>query len=640
MLRKNISIILSILTLISAIMIAPMTADAKSTEELADTGAAVELAETGWTIPSEKTFVQRLAQLKKKYYPSGYSGAYYEDGHAMAWQCYGFAVQMLHDVFGIKYYADGFVNRADYTLENIYAGDVVRIRGNTHSIFITKVTSKGYYFCDANWDYNNGVRWDAFFTKAEMASTFTYKIHVPGSKLMGTETVVAELYAQTPELLGAQPTGNGIEVTWNVVKDACAYRVYYKEGEDTGWKSAGKTTNTSYVFNTNLVYGKKYTFTVRALDSYGMLISAFNKTGVSCEYRVSPPEMKTIKSTVGNIKVTWAASKGVTLYRLYYKTSATAKWKKLADVSGTSYNFKKGTPYTTYRFTAVCMNSRKQAISGAAAKVLSARFMTADTQLDIPVNITPAATKTLGRIRVSWDAVIGAKRYAVFVSKNGATSGWKKIGTTTKNYFDYNGCKNATKYRFTVRCIDNKGKFLSGFKAGNMLYYFDYPTKLNAVQADDNGKIIVSWAAVKKAPAYAVFYKSDSDPVWKRLNTKAIIGTSTTFTEAEDGETYYFTVRVCDKQMRNLSSYLDAGVSITYLLPVEENAEDATGAPNEDATGAPNEDATGAPNEDATGSPNEDPTGAPNEDPTGAPSEDPTGEPSTNAPISGNDGSG
>lgn len=621
MLRKNIAFLLSVIMLLSVFTVVPATVSAKSTDDLADTGASAELAETGWSIPSETTFVNRLAQLKKKYYPSGYSGAYYEDGYAMAWQCYGFACQMLKEVFGIKYYADGFVNKANYTMGTLYAGDIVRIRGNTHSIFITKVTSKGYYFCDANWDYNNGVRWDAFFTKAEMAATFTYKIHVPGSTLTGTATAQVGLYAQVPELTGAVPTGNGIEVTWNVVKDASTYRVYYKAGDDTSWKTAGKSTTTSYVFNTDLVYGKNYTFTVRALDSYGTLISDYNKTGISTEFRVAPPEMKSIKSTVGNINVKWAASKGVSYYRLYYRTPDDTHWRTLTDVKGTSYNFTKGKVYTTYRFTAVCLNNSKQVISAASAKNLSARFMTYDTQLEIPTNITPAATKTIGKLQISWDAVPGAKKYMVFASKNGATSGWKKIGTTTKTYFYVTGCKNQTKYRYTVRCVDTKNKFISGFKPGTMLYYFDYPTKLKATKADDNGKIIVSWTGIKNAPAYAVFYKSQYDKAWKRLNTNAILGTSTTFTGAEDGVKYDFTVRVCDKQLRNLSSYSDAGVSITYEVTQSETAEQTTLA------------TTGEETEDQTAQPTEAPTDAPTAAPTDAPTAPAETEPVSSQPT-------
>lgn len=588
MIRKNIAFILSVIMVLSVITVVPTAANADSSEDIAATGANMDLAATGWTIPSEATFANRLAQLKKKYYPSGYSGAYYEDGYAMAWQCYGFACVMLKEVFGIKYYADGFVNRADYTMGTLNAGDIVRIRGNTHSIFITRVTSKGYYFTDANWDYNNGVRWDAFFTKAEMAATFTYKIHVPGNNLTGSGIPQLGLYASIPVLLNANVRGDGIEVVWDVVKDASAYRVYYKAGDDTSWKTAGKSTTTSYLFNTNLVYGKKYTFTVRALDSYGTLISDFNKTGISAEFRVSPPELKSVKSTVGNIAVKWAAVKGVSLYRLFYRTDTDTRWHKLTDVKGTAYNFKKGKVYTNYRFTLVCLDNNKQVISGSCARTLAARFMTYDTQLDIPTDIVPAPTKTLGRIQVSWKPVAGAKKYMVFVSKNGSTSGWKKVGTTTKTYFYYNGCKNKTMYRFTVRCIDAKNKFVSGFKPGSVLNYFDYPTRINATKADDNGKIIVSWTGIKNAPYYAVFYKSENDNAWIRLNANVIKGTSTTFTGAEDGVKYYFTVRVCDKQLRNLSSYSDAGTSILYTItPPTEAATIADTGMTEAPTDAP-----------------------------------------------------
>lgn len=628
MLRKNIAFLLSVIMMLSVIVVAPITTDAKSTEDTAAVGAAADLAETGWTIPTEATFANRLAQLKKKYYPSGYSGAYYEDGRAMAWQCYGYACVMLKEVFGIKYYADGFVNRADYTMGTLSAGDIVRIRGNSHSIFITRVTSKGYYFTDANWDYNNGVRWDAYYTKAEMAATFTYKIHVPGNNLTGSGIPQLGLYASVPALLNANVRGDGIEVIWNTVKDAASYRVYYKVDNETSWKSAGKSKTTSFLFNNNLVYGKKYTFTVRALDSYGTVISDYNKTGISAEFRVRPPELKSVKSTVGNIAVKWSEVKGVSYFRLFYKTDADTHWHKLTDVKGNKYNFKKGKVYTNYRFTLVCLDNNKQVISGSCAKTLAARFMTYDTQLDIPTNIIPAATKTKGKIQVSWKATPGAKRYMVFVSKNGSTSGWKKVGVTTKTYFYVSGCKNRTKYRFTVRCVDSKNRFISGFKPGNMLYYFDYPTKFNATKADDNGRIIVSWTGSNGAPGYAVFYKSENDTAWKRLNTKAVKGTSTTFTGAEDGVKYTFMVRVCDKEMRNLSSYSDTGVSIVYTvtpaetqpLPVAGTGEAQTDAP----TDAPVNDQTDAPTDAQPVLPTNAPSD-PADDPTSAPSTDNNG---------------
>ena len=240
--------------------------------------------------------------------------------------------------------------------------------------------------------------------------------------------------------------------------------------------------------------------------------------------------------------------------------------------------------------------------------------MTYDTQLEIPTNVKPAANKTLGRIQVTWDAVPGAKKYVVFVSKNGATSGWKKIGTTTRTYFYHSGCKNHTLYRYTVRCVDTKGKFISGFKAGSVLHYFDYPTKLNATKKDDNGNIIVSWTGIKNAPAYAIFYKEGDDTAWKRLNTRPVYGTSTTFTGAKDGVDYTFTVRVCDKKMINLSSYSDKGVGITYTV-TPPATEPIVLVPTGDATEAQTDPATEAPTEASTQSPTEEPATVPATEP-------------------------
>ena len=148
MLRKNIALILSILTLLSAFSVIPMTATAKSVDS-AETGANIDVAETGWTIPTEVNFASRLATLKKKYYPRGYSGAYYEDGYAMAWQCYGYACQMLKEVFGIKYYADDIDERLrarDYDgAKEVYAVLADKFPGSeTASMELLKIAVEGH----------------------------------------------------------------------------------------------------------------------------------------------------------------------------------------------------------------------------------------------------------------------------------------------------------------------------------------------------------------------------------------------------------------------------------------------------------------------------------------------------------------
>lgn len=175
----------------------------------------VPISASAYAVPSESDFVSKLNQLRSKY-PNGgtWSGTYYEGSEPKAWQCMGYAHQMLYEVFGARFYADGLYNQKNYTMGALNAGDEVRINSDNHSIFITKVTSDRYYFTDANWDYKNGIRWDASYSKAEMASKFTYKVHISGNNLTGNGTP-AVLDKEPPIITGgyiSEVTDSGFRV--------------------------------------------------------------------------------------------------------------------------------------------------------------------------------------------------------------------------------------------------------------------------------------------------------------------------------------------------------------------------------------------------------------------------------------------
>ena len=165
-------------------------ADAAKTAATAD-----EIAPTDFNIPTETAFLTKLNTLRSKY-PNGsiWEGVYYEDGMAKAWTCFAYAVTMMREIFGVKYYAERIFEYMDYNFNGICAGDIVRIDGDSHSIFIIKVTSSGFYYTDGNGTgVYNQVRWDGFYSASEMRSRFTYKVHLPGNTLQGTG-VIHNLY--------------------------------------------------------------------------------------------------------------------------------------------------------------------------------------------------------------------------------------------------------------------------------------------------------------------------------------------------------------------------------------------------------------------------------------------------------------
>ncbi len=579
MLRKNLSLLLAIITIFSILTIFPIGASAAKAEDLSETGASAELAETGWSVPSENAFATKLAELRKLYPSYGYSGVYYEDGVEMAWQCYGYCCIMFREIFGIKYYAEGWTSRVDYNMGTIYAGDSVRIN-NRHSIFITKVTDKGYYYTEGNWDGANGVRWNQFISKSDLAYIFTYKVHVPGNTLLGTGVAQTGLYAETPQLKNIKSTGSGIIVSWYPVEDATGYRVYCKENDQAHWKTVGKTDKTNFHYIADLKYLSTYSFTVRATDSYGNLISGYDTDGIVTDYEVNAPELKSAVTGVNKITVKWAAVSNVNYYRLYSKGENDTSWHIVANVKGTSGSFTTGKALTNYQFTVRCLSDSKQVISACSVNRPTAVFRDYATQLDAPSNIVAAATKEQGTIKISWDPVPNAKRYQVFVSLYGVNTGWKRLAKTTKNYYLQTGCVNNGLYRYTVRCIDDKGAFVSGYLKGCSIRYFRYPTTLKAVKADDDGNIKVSWSAVKGASSYALYYKTAETGGWQQVITDAPIKTNSyVFGGCISGTAYTFTVRACDNNGKKTSSYKADGVTLTYT-----SANQATAPTSADMT--------------------------------------------------------
>ena len=153
-------------------------------------GKNVSLKATAWSVPISETHFQRILDRLMEEYPhkGTYSGTYYEDGVAKAWQCHGYACEMFRQVFDAEYYNDHFFDQDKYTeMGTIYAGDIIKIRtsGGGHSMFVIEVRDNVIYVTEANWPGSNTIRWDRSYTYSELASVFEYKVHVPGNTLTG-----------------------------------------------------------------------------------------------------------------------------------------------------------------------------------------------------------------------------------------------------------------------------------------------------------------------------------------------------------------------------------------------------------------------------------------------------------------------
>ncbi len=242
-------------------------AEADTAQTAADTalaGSAAtkdELAATGYNIPSETAFLSKLNSLRSQF-PNGsiWEGVYYEDGMAKAWTCFAYAVTMMREVFGVKYYAERIFDYMDYSFNGICAGDIVRIDGDSHSIFIIKVTNDGFYYTDGNGTgVYNQVRWDGYYSYNEMRSRFTYKVHLPGNTLRGNG-VIHNLYYNAgggSGSMSAEQTGtnqsftikaNGFTRADNDFGGFTVKRSYDNKlfTTDAGWQTQADVTENGY----------------------------------------------------------------------------------------------------------------------------------------------------------------------------------------------------------------------------------------------------------------------------------------------------------------------------------------------------------------------------------------------------------
>ena len=80
-------------------------------------------------------------------------------------------------------------------------------------------------------------------------------------------------------------------------------------------------------------------------------------------------------------------------------------------------------------------------------------------QFRLPAQVTSLKVKSKKKkeVTLTWKKVTGAKKYVIYMSKNGKT-GWKKIGTVKTNKFTYKKAPAGKKMYFRVQAVTANGK--------------------------------------------------------------------------------------------------------------------------------------------------------------------------------------
>ena len=248
-------------------------------------------------------------------------------------------------------------------------------------------------------------------------------------------------------------TTGGIKISWNKIAGVYGYRLYYKTSSG-GWKRFKDTTATSFT-DSGVSPNRTETYTIRCIDKNGNTISGFNSTGWSKKYTPVAPTISKLDITTGGIKISWNKIAGVYGYRLYYKTSS-GGWKRFKDTTATSFTDSGVSPNRTETYTIRCIDKNGNTVSGFYSRGWSKKYT------PVAPTITRLSNTSKG-VSVTWNKIAGVYGYRLYRKYDGGS--WTKVKDTTSTSFTDSGAKKGKKATYTVRCIDRKGKTVSGFNS-------------------------------------------------------------------------------------------------------------------------------------------------------------------------------
>ena len=256
-----------------------------------------------------------------------------------------------------------------------------------------------------------------------------------------------------PTISKLENTSGGIKISWNKIAGVYGYRLYYKPASG-GWKRFKDTTATSFT-DSGVSPNRTETYTIRCIDKNGNTVSGFYSKGWSMTYTPVAPTISKLENTSGGIKISWNKIAGVYGYRLYYKTSS-GGWKRFKDTTATSFTDSGVSPNRTETYTIRCIDKNGNTVSGFYSKGWSM------TYTPVAPTITRLSNTSKG-VSVTWNKVAGVYGYRLYRKYDGGS--WTKVKDTTSTSFTDSGAKKGKKATYTVRCIDKRGKTVSGFNS-------------------------------------------------------------------------------------------------------------------------------------------------------------------------------
>lgn len=537
MLKKALSLVLSLLICFGAMAVMPVAASAEEVDsfdavdarntivdtavtkenspsissdaDLADTGASADIAEEGvqyggWSSwSSTPAYASSTRQVETRRVIVSYDIEGNCCGNSQGYRCY------------LKYMQSGYTLRLHYPRLTVAASELNRWETWSEGSYYTYASNVNGYIIGPGTGYINPDSHTPYFiigTNYETQYRYRDRVYTPISRCSISLSQTSYTYDGNPKT----PTVT-VKNGSTVLRKGYDYTVSYKNNVNVGTASV----------------------IITGIDNYNGSVTKTFTIKKASGYALAAPVITKLKSTTAGVSVTWGKVPGAAKYRVYLKTSA--GWKKLCDTASLSYIYTKVSSGTKYYFSVRCL-------SADASKFTSDMNTTgwAITYFATP-KIKTLTNASIG-VKITWGKVNKASKYRVFLITSG---GLKKLGDSTSTTFTHKAAKSGTKYTYTVCCITKDGsKAVSAYNTKGWAITFIAMPQFKSISYSASGHVL-KWKKIAGAPMYCVLIKSGGK--WKALAYTT--GTSYTYKKAKVGVKYTYSLRCVNKQKKPVSAY-------------------------------------------------------------------------------------
>ena len=385
-----------------------------------------------------------------------------------------------------------------------------------------------------NGDVQNVTSTEFSHINVQVGQEYKYKIRtVYSNKISDWSSEINKVYSQqleiNPPVLTVNTMTNKIKVSWNTLPHVTGYEL------EVDGKIIELGSDIMNYTHPNLMSNSSHTYKVRYIS--GDCRGDWSQPLTATIGMLSKPSNVNYVAYANSIELRWmdvaeAESYEIEINSRLDKTFVTVTesvYKHVGLFSNTSYSY------------------RIKAINSGGTSEWSDVINCTTVELDAPINIDMDITNN--KITISWDPVLGASQYDVYVDGE-----IKTTGQETK--FIHSNLKPNTTHIYKVRGVNNYGSGKWSYASNITTLLLNSPT--NARSTGMENKIALSWDEVANATDYEI----ELDGVTTYTTTY----NDYVFSGLTSGETHTFRIRA--KNTNGMSAW---SIPLSQIVA---NAED------------------------------------------------------------------